>query len=321
MEQAQTKRMGVQHVIGSEFTAIPRVGPLQAVRRYWVLALLPIIILVPILGFVASRTKPTYSAESRMIVGQLNISAPGAIEGYAQAAQDLAATYPLVIDADSVVNPTAAAAHVTPAYVRAHLSATQVPASSIVRIDGTGSSAAQAIAITNTASKALVTYLAKVNSNPNGLKVLLTQLRRAELSYHAAKAKEPTQLKARVSPQGQRQIAEADTAQVRLNAAVQSYQQNVEQQSLTALLQPISYAAGATNNRRSTLEIALLGALLVGAILGIGLATLRANLVLRRSLTLPTWDPPSDWPSERHANGAQDAGERAPDGLGPPKRP
>lgn len=317
MERTQRTRKGLDQVLESEFMRVPRVGPMEAVRRYWLLAIFPVIVLVPILGFVAYREKPTYTAEARMIVGQLNISTPGAIQGYVQAAQDLAATYPLVIDADRVIKPTAAALHVSPSYVRAHLSATQVPTSSIVRIDATGSSATQAVEMANTASKALVTYLAKVNSNRRTLDALFAQVSQAELNFHRAHSKIPKLQKDRLTVAGQRAIAAAGTAQVKLNAAVQSYNQSLQAQSLNSLLQPVSYAAQATSNRTSTLEIALLGAAVVGAILGIGLATLRANMVLRRSLSLRAWDSASDWPGAGYADGAQGV-EVGHDGRGPP---
>lgn len=320
MERNQTKRAGSRRVTESEFIPVPHVGPVEAVRRYWLLAILPIVILVPILAFLANRTKPTYTAESRMIVGQLNISTPGAIQGYAQAAQDLASTYPLVIDADSVVKPTATALHVSPAYVRANLSATQVPTSSIVRIDATGSSAAQAIDMANTASKALVRYLSKVNSNRRSLNALFAQVARAEQSFHQANSKIPKLQKDRQTVAGQRAIAAAGTQQVRLNAAVQNYKVSLQAQSLTSLLQPVSYAASATSDRASKLEIALLGAVVIGAILGIGLVTLRANMVVRRALTLPNWDSAADWPRAGRAAGTQEV-EVGPDGRAPPNRP
>lgn len=317
MKRTQTTRKDLRQVIESEFIAVPRVGPVEAVRRYWLLAILPILILVPVLGFVAYREKPTYTAESRMIVGQLNISTPGAIQGYVQAAQDLASTYPLVISADSVVKPTAAVLHVTPFYVRTHLSATQVPQSSIVRIDATGSSGAQAVDMANTASKALVAYLAKVNSNRRSLRALFAQVSHAELSFHQAASKIPRFPKQRRTAAGERAIAMAGSEQVRLNAAVQNYNQTLQAQSLTSLLQPVSYAAQATSNKTSRLIIALLGAAVVGAILGIGLATVRANMILRRSLTLPTWDGSPDWPTASNADITQDLGV-GPDGRGAP---
>jgi capsular polysaccharide biosynthesis protein len=319
VERTQTTRKNLRQVMESEFISVPRVGPVEAVRRYWLLAILPVLILVPVLGFVAKRTKPTYTAEARMIVGQLNISTPGAIQGYAQAAQDLAATYPLVIDADSVVKPTAAALHVTPTYVRAHLSATQVPTSSIVRIDATGSSATQAIDMANLASKALITYLAKVNSNRLSINSLFAQVARAELSLRQATSKVPPFPKQRRTAAGQRALAAAGTARVRLNAAVQNYKQTLQAQSLTSLLQPVAAAATATSNGTSKLLIALLGGAVIGAILGIGAATLRANMVLRRSLTLPTWDGAPDWPAESRPRSTQSLGVGT-DGRQPPER-
>ena len=85
--------------------------------------LLPILVFVPVAGVVAAKRTPTYTAEARLMVGRLNISTPGAVQGFATAAQDLASTYPLVIDADGVVNPVARQLRTTPADVRSRLSA------------------------------------------------------------------------------------------------------------------------------------------------------------------------------------------------------
>ena len=63
-----------------EFQPPPRIGVSAAVRRYWMLALLPLIVLVPVIGVVAAKRQPKYSAEARLIVGRLNISTPGAVQ-------------------------------------------------------------------------------------------------------------------------------------------------------------------------------------------------------------------------------------------------
>ena len=67
--------------LASEFEPLPRIGVFQAARRHWLLVLLPILVLVPVAAVLAARRTPTYSAEARMVVGQLNISTPGAIAG------------------------------------------------------------------------------------------------------------------------------------------------------------------------------------------------------------------------------------------------
>lgn len=73
--------------LAAEFGPLPQVGPVQAARRYWFLVLLPVLVLVPLAAAVAAKRPATYTAESRLIVGRLNISTAGAAQGFAGAAR------------------------------------------------------------------------------------------------------------------------------------------------------------------------------------------------------------------------------------------
>ena len=59
-----------------------------------------------------------------------------------------------MIYSDGVIDRVARQLHMSRAAVRSDLSATSVPSSSIVRVDATASSAAQAIDLANAASQA-----------------------------------------------------------------------------------------------------------------------------------------------------------------------
>jgi hypothetical protein len=276
--------------LAAEFEQLPRVGVLQSARRHWLIVLLPVLVLVPVVAVVAARRTPTYSAEARLIVGRLNLSTPGAIAGFAQAAQDLAATYPLVIYANGVVKPVARKLHMSPSEVLSGISATEVPSSSVIRVDATAKSAIIATSLANAASKSLIAYLAGVDRHNPALPRLSKLLQRYELVYQQAKARVPTGNQP-LTPAGEKLVAAAETARVELNGVIQSYDNELQNQAGTPLLQPITYAAGATSDRMSKLQLAVFGALLVGLLLGLALATLRANLALKRALTVPGWQP------------------------------
>jgi hypothetical protein len=277
--------------LAEEFEPLPRIGVSAAVRRYWMLAVLPVIVLVPVIGVVAAKRTPTYSAEARLIVGRLNISTPAAVAGYAQAAQDLASTYPLVIYADPVVRRVAHQLHMSKGEVRSNLSATSVPSSSIVRVDGTGTSAKEAIDIANAASGALVSYLAGLNQHDPDAARLKRELAGANVAYEHAVSQVPPASKGPLDTAGQRLKANADTAQAEVSGIDSAYQQALLNESVSSLLQPVSSASGATSDRRSKLEEALLAALIAGAVIGVALATLRANYAARRALMAPSWQP------------------------------
>ncbi len=306
--------------LAAEFEPLPRIGALQAIQRYWWLVLAPVVAFVAIAAVVASNRTPTFSAEARLMVGRLNVSTPGAVQGFAQAAQDLAATYPLVIDADGVVDPVAQQLGTTPKEVRSHLSSTQVPSSSIVRVDATGTSAKAAVKLANAASTSLVAFLTKFNQdNPDAAR-LLKILQDSELTYQRAAAVGPSnQTKRPLSPNNQKLAAALATARVQVSGAASNYQTTVLTEAVTSLLQPITSASNASSDKTSKLEIAILAALLAGLVVGVALATLRANWVARRALTAPSWAPdPSARGASATTSGPVRSGRRSRPGSGDP---
>ena len=143
-------------------------------------------------------------------------------------------------------------------------------------------------------------------------------LQRYELAYEQAKAKVPTGNQP-LTRAGQKRVADAATAQVELNGVIQSYDSALQNQAGSPLLQPLSYAAGASSDRLPKLQLAVFGAVIAGLIIGLALATLRANLVLRRALAVPAWQP--SVPGDPHSDNAPSddtdspwSGQRLPSG-------
>jgi capsular polysaccharide biosynthesis protein len=293
--------------LAAEFEPLPQVGPIQAARRYWFLVLLPVLVLVPLAAIVAGKRTPTYTAESRLIVGRLNISTAGEAAGFAGAAQDLASTYPLVIYAGGVVNPVARQLGTTPGDVMSRLLATEVPSSPIVRVIATGRSPNDAINLANAASRSLVSFLTKFDRDSPDLAYLRKQLRAAELAYQKAAAalsaanrsaaatsatlSAGATTSAPLSPAVQRLAGAADVAKIQLSALSADYQNTVQNQATSSLLQPLVSASSASSDRQSKLQISVFIALVAGVLVGLALATLRANQMARRTLMAPAWAP------------------------------
>lgn len=307
--------------LAAEFEPLPQVGPLQAARRYWLLVLLPVLVFVPLAAIVAAKRPATYTAEARLIVGRLNISTAGAIQGFSGAAQDLASTYPLVIYAGGVVDPVARQLGTTPAAVVSRLSATEVPSTAIVRIIATGQTANEAISLANAASHSLVSFLTKFDRASPDLAYLRKQLLRAELAYQkasaafarASKAAASTSATATstslspgntsgassggLSPALQKLAAAADVTKIQLGAISTDYQNTMQNEATSSLLQPLVDANSASSDRQSKLQISVFIALLAGVLVGLALATLRANQVARRTLMAPSWAPEASGPT------------------------
>jgi len=279
--------------LASEFEPLPRIGVLESVRRYWYLVLASIVLFVAVAAVAAEQRTPHYTAEARLMVGRLNISTPGAVAGFAQAAQDLAAAYPLVIDATGVVDPLARDFHTKPARIRNMISSTQVPSSPIIRVFATGSTAKFVIRLANDASNKLVGYLTAFNQdNPDAAR-LLKQENAAQLVYQRdlANLQAVSKHSGPLSPENQKLAAAVDDDKLITTSLGSDYQLTLQTSAVTALLQPLQFADTATSDKNSKLQIALFAALIAGLIVGIGLATLRANMVARRALTAPSWQP------------------------------
>jgi capsular polysaccharide biosynthesis protein len=280
-----------QRVLAAEFEALPRIGVVQSARRYWHIVLVPVVIFVAVAAVAASRRTPHYSAEARLMVGRLNISSPGAITGFTQAAQDLASAYPLVINADGVIDPLASRFHTSPADIRKRLSATQVPSSPIIRVMATGSSAQGAQNLANAASASLVAYLTKFNMDDPDATRLLAAVNAAEVAYQKAQAAYAGHPRPALTPADQRLAAAVDTALLQVKSLSTDYSLTLETEAVTSLLQPLVSASSATSDRTSVLEIALFAALVGGTVVGLALATIRANRTARRALATPSWEP------------------------------
>ncbi len=326
VDSKPTRPVWATRALASEFEPLPRIGVLQSVRRYWYLVLLPIVVFVPAAAVAAEKRTPHYTAEARLMVGRLNISTPGAVAGFAQAAQDLAAAYPLAIDATGVIDPLAQQFHTTPAKIRNEISSTQVPSSPIVRVFATGSTGKFATRLANAASNQLVTFLTTFNQDNSDAARLLKEESAAQLAYQRdlANLQAASKQSGTPSPQNQKLAAAVDVDKLVTTTLGNDYQLTLQTGAVTALLQPLQFADTATSDKTSTLQIALFVALVAGLIAGLGLATLRANIVARRALTAPSWEPelegatpagnhfPAPTTPESAGNGSQSPEQPAP---------
>ena len=265
------------------------VGVAEAVRRHPLLAALPAIVLVVLAlayGFV--RT-PTYTAEAYQSIGRIDVNQPGSLSGFQQATETLATTYSRAVRGTEVVEAVSRETGLTVPEVRARLGSYPVPESSVFVVVGTGPSAASAMNVSNRGARALRRYVVRLNTrNPNGAR-LFRQFRQA--SYDRARARDRLEgLKAEFrrrnegrSPSArQRQsLARArgrlDAAALRQEVARTNYAASQGSESMVSLVQNLARAESASSNRFERLQILLFIALSVGVLLGLALATLRAN--------------------------------------------
>ena len=143
-----------------------------------------------------------------------------------------------MIYADPIIRSIAHQLHMSEAAVRSNLSASPVPSSSIIRVDGTGTSAKEAIDVANAASGALVSHLSSLNRHDPDAARLKRALAAANLSFQQAFAQVPSASKGPLNSAGQKLKATADTDQAQVSGIDQAYQTALVNQSVSSLLQP-----------------------------------------------------------------------------------
>jgi delta 1-pyrroline-5-carboxylate dehydrogenase len=163
----------------------------------------------------------------------------------------------------------------------------------VIRLSATGTNAGGAIRLANLASSALVAFTTQLNrSNPDTSRLLgrftdasmdvvaqRAKLSRLRRSYDAAPTGEKraemqaTEVKLRV-------------AQLRQDTLRQAYDASTQSQAATSLVQVLERASSASNDRFKYLQFLGFIGLVAGLAVGLAVATLRANRLLRRRLGL-----------------------------------
>ncbi len=269
----------------------PPAGVGAAVRRHWFLMTLCVVVFVGAGAAYGLKRKPTYTARAKLSVGHVNLTAPGALSGYAQATTALASAYARAVDADGVVLPVARQAGLPAQTVRDRVDATPVPDSPIFRVDATGKNKGATIRLANLTTSALVAYITQLNQQVPDAPRLYARFVNATAKANAHRMTEQRLAKMIAQtphPSSALRAAEvrsktaADTAAARAQALKQAYTNALAGQSNTQTVEILAPASSTRSDRTSKLEILLFAGLVAGLLVGTALATLRAGRVRRR---------------------------------------
>jgi capsular polysaccharide biosynthesis protein len=260
-----------------------RVSPSAAAIARPALVLLPILtFLVPGVALALLRT-PTYTADARVLVGGFDVETR-AVPGYVEASQNLAATYSRLVGTPVIARTAAKTLGTSTANARAHISATVIPESPIIQVEGQATSERQAVIYADAAAKALLSYAeaptvtdrAKPRQDyldaSKALALAQAEQRRLEAAASATAA--PS---AALTAQIAAAEAQVATAQLQADAAAETYKQSLTSSSSFGNLQLIADAAGAGSDRQSVLQMVIAAAVGLGLVAGITLATLVVN--------------------------------------------
>jgi capsular polysaccharide biosynthesis protein len=264
------------------------VGLGTALRRYPVLALLPVVILAAAGITLGLRRAPTYTASTTINVGSPDIASQ-ATPGYVQAEQTLASAYSREVTSQFVYGPVAKQLGISQSAVASRLSSSAVPSSPTFTINATGPSQQSAIRLAQTATAALQHYINVVNQGETTSTQLLNRYRNAEreadrLSALSGKLDGQNRALPGSVSATRRQEAHlaAQVAQLKANALSAQYSAGSTTSRTGASIQVLNPATAATSDRRTTAErYGVIGAA-AGLVLGAALALLVANLRRRR---------------------------------------
>jgi capsular polysaccharide biosynthesis protein len=267
-----------------------RVDFWPAIRRHWLLAVLPMIVLVGLAVAAAYARDPVYTAQTRLSVGRLDASAPEALAGFTGASSALAETYSRSIRGDAIVAEVARKSGLSRGFVKSTLSATSIPETPVFTVFGKTGSPRTAVQLSVLASRALKQQTAQAGrSTPNADRILRDYQRaskakaEAELAVSSARSAYRDERTAN----NQQWLVDSEAAlakvQAQVEAARAAYVSGRQGQGSVSLINVIERATTASSDRDNVLQLWGFGAAITGIAIGFALAYWRARALARRA--------------------------------------
>lgn len=274
---------------GAPTTTAParRLTPSQAVVARPFLVIVPVLVLLVPALLVALARPAVHTAESRLLVGGLNVEAQ-AVPGFVEASRTLAETYSRLVSTRAIEERVAEILKVDVEEVEGNVDATSVPESSIIKVTGEGDDAEDAVRYAAAAAEALEDY-ADQSATTEELTTLLDEFRQASLTLNQVTARRDAlerQYNARVDAGSATQDdvdavtaaqADVDSAKLEADTLAAAYTEQRELSTGSGNIDLIAPASYVGDDRSRNLQLAVAAPLLLGLIAGVALATLVAN--------------------------------------------
>jgi len=263
----------------------PRVDLWDAFRSGWFIVLALTLAAVAGAAALTLRGGTDYTARSQLAVAPPNLEQPGALTGFSDAAQGLAASYSRSVSADAVLDRTARATGLSRGQVRARIDATSVPDSPVFRISAQGGSPEDAARLANAATTALVGYV-RANAGESGGDPLAAYREAAAEAAAAANVLERVEgdYSALQTPANAERLetaqTEFDVADLRASALRESYLESGG--AAAALVRVETEADAGTAVADKSWQKYVFAAGVAGLLIGMALALLRAQARARR---------------------------------------
>jgi hypothetical protein len=259
----------------------PTVG--DAMRRYWLLILIAIVVFGAMGGYVGHARKPVYQASASLSVGLLDLTTQS-VPGFAVGGEVVAGGFSRAVQTDAIVVPVARELGLSANEVRGRISSTPVPDSPIFTVSASGASSADAVRLANVVSRSMVAY-GRSRSNSGAAFARMLQQYRAAVRQRNRTRSQVAELRANLTRKpGALGKARADleAQQLRVDSLGDAYRSRASAPGISAVVQPLVNAQGATSDRGHTTQLyGALGAL-AGGCVGIALAVLLTGARDRR---------------------------------------
>jgi hypothetical protein len=268
-----------------------RAGIFEALRRFWFVVLIAIVLFTGLgLAYASTRT-PEYTASSRLIVGGLSLSTPGAQAGFATAVQGLSEAYSRAVGADKVLAPVAKRFGTTPDVIRGAVNGTPLPNSPVFTISAASSDGGRAVQLANATTSALLRYLDQLYGDNPALARLRRAYRKAVADAATKRALASDRKQANedsdTSASRRRYVAAraaSDEAQLKVDTLAEQYRGAASSNvGSSTVVQVLSRASAATSDKRSNQQKYGAAGLIAGIVVGLGAALALANRSRRRS--------------------------------------
>jgi uncharacterized protein involved in exopolysaccharide biosynthesis len=263
-----------------------RIDLLTALRRHWLLALLPVVLFTA--GAVALGVKRpvTYTAQAHLSVGHVYVNNPVGIPTVIEATRSLAAVYSRAIHSTTVATATRRRLSV-PATGR--LSATPIPDSPLITVAAESPTSKGAVALANAGSAALAAYINRQIRDNDNSALLSRRYRAASLRYRelVVDRKDAARRYNRAPTDAHRAAYEAasaaaDTAFLRRESLSASYGEAVQGGTSAISVETFSRATVPTTDRWRVLQLLVFVGFVGGVAGGLALALLRTARDIRR---------------------------------------
>jgi uncharacterized protein involved in exopolysaccharide biosynthesis len=273
----------------TQIIAPARIDLLTAVRRHWLLAVLPVVVFVAAGTALGLRRPVTYRTEAHLQVGHVYVNNPVGIPTVIEATRSLAAVYSRAINSNAVTNATRRRLSVP---ASGKLSATPIPESPLITVSAESLTARGAVALANAGSAALAAYINRQIRDNDNSALLERRYRAAALRYRkriadrniAATHYNRAQTEKNRSAY-EAAAAAADTAQVRRETLRAAYGEAVQGGTSAISVEIFSRAGTPTTDRWRVLQLLVFVGLVGGLAGGVALAVLRTSRDLRRGRT------------------------------------